>query len=552
MNPFLRDDSSMEFSHAGPLSDLIAPLDMLTEWAAQTPDRVALVVGEEEWTYSQLASESRRLAHSLYALGVKPGDRVAIHMLNCVEAVLSYIACWRLGAIGVPINVRYKTPEVAALLARTKPVVYLGHAPLLHVVSSMDPDIFTNTFRFIVGLERPTSGFQSWSALLNMISRVDADIVLDELGDLNTPALLLSTSGTTGQSKLVVWTQRTLSLFGTATQERSVGRDRVIFSTMQMMHGSGCWMFAVSLLTGALLVTLPQFDPELTLDAIAKYRCTTFWSFPFAFTQCAQAQLARPRDLDCLTACLAAGDVCSQQTEDLVASAFKLPLLSIWAAIEEPIAMAPSDEPGPFTRPLPSTEVRLVDKYLEEVADGDIGQMLIRSPGTSLGYWIGPTELLPFPNGWFHSGDLMRREPDGKLRHMGRTKDLIIRGDSNVSPVEVEAVLRRQPFIADVAVVGIPDALLGQRVGAILVLQEGAPAEAADAAIDRAKSYLADYKVPEAVCVAEAIPRNNMMKVNRREVAHMLAHGGSVAETEPLPTSAEREAAEADRPELQK
>ena len=149
--------------------------------------------------------------------------------------------------------------------------------------------------------------------------------------------------------------------------------------------------------------------------------------------------------------------------------------------------------------------------------------MLVRSPTTVPGYWDGPGRVRPLPDGFFHSGDLVREEGEHELRLMGRKKDLIIRGGSNISPAEVEAVLHDLPGVREAAVVGVADPELGQRVGVVLVLDDVGDADPVLSVIAGAKEKLADYKVPELVAVTDQLPRNALTKIDREAIMRIIA-----------------------------
>ncbi len=135
---------------------ITTPLDALLTRAEAQPNATAIIVGDETWICHRIASASERLAARLHALGVSAGDRVAIHMPNSAEAVLAYVACWRLGAIAVPVNIRYKTPEIAAVVERGQPVVFLGHAQLYEAAQPLPETLVPQALRFVVGLPRGT------------------------------------------------------------------------------------------------------------------------------------------------------------------------------------------------------------------------------------------------------------------------------------------------------------------------------------------------------------------------------------------------------------
>jgi acyl-CoA synthetase (AMP-forming)/AMP-acid ligase II len=364
-------------------------------------------------------------------------------MLNIPEAALTLLACWRLGAIAVPLNTRYKRQEIEALLRRVQPALYLGQAEFYETVADIDIEVLPPRVRFVLGLTVNQDKAQSWAALMMGATADGASSAVTPADD-DEPAVLLTTSGTTGPSKLVAWTPRVLERLMASGTRRGAGADDVFLIITPMMHAGGAAMFSTCLLTGAVMVLLPRFEADAALDAIAEQHCTTVSMQPFAYAQIIACQQTRPRNISSLRLCRTAGDVCSAETEQAFEATFGLPLVSMWAATEEPSATVPASEPGPLTGLLPDAEVRLMDTHGRAVPSGQTGAMLIRSPGTTPGYWLGPGRFDPLPEGWFSTGDLMRWEPDEMLRYMGRVKDLIVRGGSNISPIEVEDVLRRQ------------------------------------------------------------------------------------------------------------
>jgi acyl-CoA synthetase (AMP-forming)/AMP-acid ligase II len=161
------------------------------------------------------------------------------------------------------------------------------------------------------------------------------------------------------------------------------------------------------------------------------------------------------------------------------------------------------------------------------VSRGEVAELLLRGPNVSVGYWGGPDVIEGAPkDGWFPTGDLMRQDTRGNLWFMGRKKDIIIRGGSNISPVEVEAVLTSHPAVRDAAVVGIPDDTLGQRVIGFVQLEHDAPSEIVNEILDAARTQLADYKMPERLQVVSSIPRNGLGKIDRKALLAVTAHAG--------------------------
>ena len=496
---------------------IVTPLSMLLARAKDFPNETVLIAGDERWSAARLASASERLARAFHSIGVRPGDRVALHMFNIVEAVVAYLACFRSGAIALPLNTRYKTKELENWIARVKPILYLGEAELHSSFASVPDQLLSPNARFVVGLEQASDRARPWADLLG---RAVAQTETAQ-PDFDAPAVLLATSGTTGPSKLVVWTQRTLAALKPSAEGRGVSGSDIVPVVAPLMHGSGVYYMSSALLLGAVAVLVPRFDPDEVLDAIERHNCTSFFGLPFMCAQMSRRQRERPRDMRSLRLCTVSGDTCPSDVEQAFEAAIGHPLLSFWAAAEDVGATIVGAEVGPYTRPVPEAEISVVGDAGQLLLPGEVGEMLVRSPTTTPGYWEGPGQVRPLINNVFHSGDLVCRRAHGQLRYMGRLKDLIVRGGSNISPTEVESVIRNHPAISDVAVVGLQDEELGQRVVAALVLADGHDRSTIPDILNTTRRQIADYKVPEAVIVIDAIPRNALTKVDRRAVTEL-------------------------------
>jgi len=177
----------------------------------------------------------------------------------------------------------------------------------------------------------------------------------------------------------------------------------------------------------------------------------------------------------------------------------------------------------PVSRIAPGAQVRLVDDNDLSVSRGEIGELVVRGPNVAIGYWAGPRQITDArKGGWYHTGDLMRQDGKGDLWFVSRKKHLIIRGGSNISPVEVERVLAAHPAVRDAAVVGVPDAVLGERVAGVVQLSECAQSVEPDEILDFARERIADYKVPETLEIVDQIPRNTLGKIDRLSVLTMI------------------------------
>jgi long-chain acyl-CoA synthetase len=426
----------------------LTPIQGLKEQATKRPNGLAFIAGGDSWSYRRVALEAERLARALLAHGVRPGDRIALHMTNRPELASAYYACFLTGAIAAPLNVRLKTPELCSLLRRLQPVLYLGEAQLYAQVAPIEPEILALSARFVVGNlahddGRPWHTLFEWPARCAALPHVDQDAA----------ALFLATAGSTGASKLVAHTPKTLSAMQEGWKHLGIDGEQVAINALSMMHGAGLMTFFACVRFGAPMVLFERFEADAVLDAIAPHRCSWMFGLPYMFAEMTSCQNARPRDVSSLRLCITGGDACPVWLQDSFPTVFGAPLYSNWGSSEAG-AFAYGLRRGPVSRVMPGMEVRLVTDEGVPVPHGKIGELHVKGPSLTIGYWKGAGRIEdPKVDGWFATGDLMRQGEDGELWFVSRKKDLIIRGGSNIAPTEVEDVLRCHSAVRDVAVV---------------------------------------------------------------------------------------------------
>jgi long-chain acyl-CoA synthetase len=490
----------------------VSPLDALNRQVHDFPDSVAFCFSGNSWSYRRLAAEADRQAQAMLARGLEPGDRVALHMTNRPELIAAYYACLRIGAIASPLNIRLKTAELRPLLKRLQSKLFLGEALLYPQVVNIEAEVLPAGARFVIEHDAMDRSAQRWEAFFQgATTKVSA-----RPPGSGRPAVLLTTSGTTGEPKFVTHTPETISAGISSWDCYGMDRTQIAIMPLPMVHGAGLYTFLAGIRFGMPMVLLERFDPAIVLDSISQRRCSWMLGMPFMFADMIVHQQARPRDVSALRFCCSAGDVCPPGLQENFHEVFGLPLHSLWGATEVG-AFLPGLETGPVTRVPPNLEAKLVDDQGVPVARGETGELLVRGPGVTPGYWeaSGRIDDPKGKDGWFATGDLMRQGKDDQLWFVGRKKDLIIRGGSNISPVEVERVLCTHPAVRDAAVVGVPDAVLGQCVVALVQLVSGAGKNEPADIVAMARTYLADYKVPERLIIVGSIPRNTFGKIDR-------------------------------------
>jgi acyl-CoA synthetase (AMP-forming)/AMP-acid ligase II len=500
----------------------MTPMDALMHQAQTRPRSAAFVFHEEVWTYERLADEAKRLARGLAAHGVGSGDRVALHMMNRPEMIVAFYACFQLGAIAAPLRTAFKFAELAPILQRLKPALYIGEADLYGNVAPVDASLLAPDKRFVVNGIVEGHGVPSWEMLFDEA----ADANVSTLPASSEPAVLINTSGTTGQPKFVVHTPATLSeSVDLIVKHWGLSDDDIMIMPLPMAHMSGLISFLAYVQFGAPFILLEGFNADTVLDTIERHRCTRCFGFPAQYSALLECQRARPRNLASLRICVTGADVCPIDLQERIPSILGAPLYNIWGATEVVGSLTFGLQRGPVARIVKGAQVRLIDDNGADVAHGEAGELLIRGANVFAGYWNDPQATEEsLKAGWYHTGDLMRRGEGDDLWFVSRKKDIIIRGGTNISPVEVEqALVASHPAVEEAAVVGIPDAVLGQRVFGFVKLADRTKDTILSDILGNVATRLASYKVPEGLRVLDELPRNALSKVDRNMLQTMAA-----------------------------
>jgi long-chain acyl-CoA synthetase len=471
--------------------------------AAHSPNKPAIIFDGRALSYMELDREAQRRALTLIAAGVGPGDRVALHMDNGSELAVSYFACFYAGAVAVPVNTRMKGPEIEYVLAHSSASIYVGQPDLFQEIA--DRPRFPGMRRFAV----------DWRALEVCVGESTARILPAVAAD--RPAVILYTSGTTARPKGVVHTHRSLL---NAARNFSLESNDIAMIVTPMVHGAAFMTLLGSVDAAATAVVVARFDPEAVLDAIARHRGTYLFAMPVMCRALVAAQGARPRDVSSGKRYLAGGDAVPPALQGEFARCFGRPLHEIFGTTETgPIAANWSSAAsciGSFGCAVPGVDIKVVDANGKPVSPGAIGEMIVRSPANMTGYWNDQdTTTTALRDRWFYTGDLVRQESDGYLWFQGRRKEIIVRGGSNISPQEVEAVLYQHAGVRDAGVVGEPDVNWGERVVAYVSRRPG-HAVTADELIAFVAKRLAAYKTPEEIVFLDDLPKSAVGKVLRR------------------------------------
>ena len=484
---------------------------LLTETAAASPDKTALVQASDgsKVTFGELDREADRVAGALAAVGIQPGDRVAIAMHNCPEFVYSYFGILRAGAAVVPLNIMLTATETAAILSDAEVRAVFTAGPSGEVVGEAVGGVGSveNVFTAERWHDLP-------AAQPAQVSVGDEDL-----------AVLAYTSGTTGEPKGVMLSHA--NLLANLRQQMSipeahVTEDDVLFLALPLFHIFGLNVtLGLLVMNGATGLLLDRFEPVPALRAIVEHKVTVLFGAPTMYGAWISVPGADQYDLSKVR--LAVSGAAPLGTDVLRAfyDLFGVRVYEGYGLTETAPTlwsnrMADKPRPGSVGKALPDVEFRLIDEAGSDVELGDPGEVVVKGPNVFKGYWKRPEETeKAFIDGWFRTGDVGVLDEEGFLYLVDRKRDLIIVSGFNVFPSEVENALLLNPKVAEAAVVGIPHAYTGEAVKAYVVLEAGQESTDAELIADVQKS-LARFKCPSSIEIVEDLPHLLTGKVLRR------------------------------------
>jgi long-chain acyl-CoA synthetase len=276
---------------------------------------------------------------------------------------------------------------------------------------------------------------------------------------------------------------------------------------------------------GGTVVLVPAFDAATTLDLIERWRCSYMLILPAILRFVVEEQGRNPRDVRSVRLCLAGGDTVPVALQERFRVLFEAPVREVFGMTETvPVTAIPEDAPraGSLGPALDLVDVRVADLTGKVLGEGQVGELQVQSPANCVGYWADPQATAAlFDEGWLRNGDLVRHDSDGYLWFEGRVKQIIIRGGSNISPPEVEEALYHHPAVLEAGVIGMPDAVHGEKVIAFVALREGLTAGEEELR-SLVRIRIADYKTPERVLFLPALPKGLTGKVQRRALKDLV------------------------------
>ena len=503
--------------------------------AHSVPDLMAIGFRDRTLSYRALRDQSWRLSNALLGIAAQ-GDRIAILAENCPEYVLCYYGVPGAGMALTLLNYRLAGPELIYIIGNAEPTVLIVEAKYLPAIEAIRADIPSVRHIFVIG---ESEGYESFDAL---VARGDAERPCVAIGE-DDPAWLLYTSGTTGLPKGAMLSHRNLIagvMNAVASWDRVLpsGQPSVFMLTFPMFHIAG-WNVVVQHVRRAELVIQQNFDPESWFRTIEQFGVNETAAAPTMIAMLLDHPARARFDLSSLKQ-IAYGAAA-------MPAALLLRVREIWPDVRfltgfgmtelsgNVTMLSPAehvrgaDENSPILnsvgREMLLVRVRVVDETGRDVAEGEEGEIIVKGDQVLSGYWRNPeATAASFTDGWFHSGDIGRRDSEGYLYIVDRKKDMIVSGGENVYPREVEEVLYQHGAIVEAAVIGAADPVWGEEVVAVLT-GRGSERPSAFEIVEFCRARIASYKKPRAVVYVDELPKNASGKILKRELRDRLVAG---------------------------
>jgi len=523
----------------------------LKETSTQFPDKVAIHFLGRELTFKEVYDQSLKLANYLINIGLEKGDRVAIMLPNCPQAVISYYGVLMAGGIVVQTNplytereLEYQLNDSGAEILITLDLLYPKAAkmkaitPVKHLIVTgikdylpflkrlLYPLVQKKQQQVIVKIEEKDDE-KLFSSIIDANEAREIEISVDPIEDV---ALLQYTGGTTGFPKAAMLTHHNLisnTLMASYWMYRCERGKESILGVLPFFHVYGMTaVMNLSIMEGYKMILLPRFDPETTLKTIQKQRPTLFPGAPTIYIALLNHPKLKNYDLSSIKACISGSAPLPVEVQEQFEKVTGGKLIEGYGLTEaSPVTHANflwdgERIKGSIGVPWPDTEARIISLETGEDAKvKEIGELIVRGPQIMKGYWNKPDETeAVLRDGWLYTGDLGYIDEHGYFYIVDRKKDMIIASGYNIYPREVEEVLYEHPKIQEAVVIGVPDAYRGETVKAFIVLKEGAECSEEELRAFM-KGKLAPYKVPKIYEFRKELPKTAVGKILRRALA---------------------------------
>lgn len=514
----------------------------LCDSALRYPDHPAILCDGQTLSFAELDRLTAKIGEVLLSKGLKKGDNVMLLAPNVPEFTAAYYGILRAGGAVVPVNTLLLPQEITELLDHSDARFMIAWNKLAEKALEAFETSESCLDLFLFGM-RPADLPDAILAQFSVDSHAEPNIhLLDTLlegapGMLDTvqtspddTAVILYTSGTTGRAKGVELSHFNIYSNALYTKDRAllIGHDSITIAILPLFHTFGQTAIQnASMLAGASMVMVPQFEPKKTLGEIEAFRVTHIAAVPTMYNLMIQTQRRRPYDVASLRVAISGGASLSRALFDEFRRVFGFNIVEGYGLSEtSPITnVTPvgSDliKPGSIGPEFFGTHVRVLRDDGTFAGVEEVGELVVRGHNVMKGYYKDPSSTkLAFVDGWFRTGDIGYRDADRYFYLVDRKKDVIIRAGMNIYPREIEEVLHHHPAIREVSVLGIPDETLSENILACVVLEEGANVTVAELQ-KYCRDHLAPYKCPKMIDFMDRLPKGSTGKILKRELREM-------------------------------
>ncbi len=507
--------------------------DFLNIATAICPDKAAIVFEDKRYTFSQLNERVNRLANGLQKLGVKKGDRVSLIQVNCNQCVETYFAVAKTGAIYLPLNFRAKEKEFTYMLNSAEATTLIIGERYVPMIKAIQPEL--KYLKHLISIETKHDDMLYYEDIMSSSS---ADDVITEIDDDDT-TMLMYTAGTTGFPKGVMLSHNSFSSYMLENvSPANPESDESNILTVPLYHVAGIQAMMAAIYGGRTLVMERQFEPGEWMTLVKTEKANRAMMVPTMLKQLLDHPDFKKHDLSSLRV--------------ITYGAAPMPLPVIRKALEEfpgvsfinafgqtetastITSLGPEDHVLTGTeeekekklqrlasigKPMADVEMKVIDDDGKTLPQGEVGEILARGQRVMSGYWKDEEKTAKTidKDGWVHTGDVGYVDEDGYYFLSGRSSDMIIRAGENISPEEIENVIREHPKVEDVAVIGVPDETWGEEPRAVVIPKKGEkPTE--EEIMEYCRKGLASFKRPRTVIFVDELPRNPMGKLIKKDI----------------------------------
>lgn len=492
---------------------------LLDDSSAKFPLSTALIFQGKSYTYTDLGRLSRTLAAGLLDQGIQSGDRVAFLLPNCLEIVICYYACFKIGAIAVPLNVRFQAELLQYAINHSSARLLISEPSLFSQIEEIRSSLSGIEQFYLTSQASEFEGVRPFQELLQASSSSPADAFSG-----NGPAAIYYTSGTTGLPKAVIHSHASLM------QATQIQIDQIAITSAEktLIMFPICYLigFGSQILPfhrcGGTCVFLPQIEPSAVLAAIETYKPTKIYGFPKLYNDLINCPDAGAYNIKSLNFCFSAGEAIAVAIQERFEQLFGVEITEGCGMTELQIySMNPpygQKKIGSIGKPIAGMELTLIDDSGRSISTPrQVGEMIVRGGSMTPGYWQDP-ELTSktIKDGWFHTGDLAYRDEQGYYWFVSRKSEIIKTEAGLVSPIEIEGALYAHPAVLEAGAIGVPDTFGSELPQAYVVCHGDSPPVSESQLIDFMRSRLPGYKVPARIIFTGDLPHGPTGKIDRQ------------------------------------